>query len=112
MAIDFTARNLVEEATDLVDDMTDEELNRFVDYIRYTMKDRANRRNAKARATIQVGDRVKFAGKHKPAYLNGMTGEIVEKRQTRLIVLLDHGPVGKFRSGKVLAQASGLEVIS
>src|SRR5690348_16599580 len=102
----------VQAAMDMVDQMTDTQLNSFVDYIRYTLKDRANRRNAKARALIRVGDRVKFAGKMKPAYLEGLTGEVIEKRQTRVLVKLDRGPTKKFTSGGVLANPSSLEVIS
>lgn len=102
----------VQEGMDLVDNMTDEELNNFVDYIRYAMKDRSNRRNARALATVSVGDRVKLSGKYKPLYLTGMTGVVVEKKNTRVLVKLDAGPVGKFRSGKVLTTPAGLEVIS
>lgn len=101
----------VQQATDLVDQMTDEELNKFVDYIRFAMKDRANRRNAKAKAAINIGDKVKLAGNYKPAYLMGLTGKVVEMKQTRVLVQLDCGPVGKFRSGKVLTTPGGLEVI-
>ena len=72
-------KTAVEEAIELVDSMTDAELNKFVDYIRFTMKDRANRRNAKARAQIGIGDTVKLAGSYKPAYLNGQTGEVYGK---------------------------------
>lgn len=111
MSIDST-NNKVQQSMDLVDDMTDEELNSFVDYIRYTMKERARRRNAQAQATVKVGDRVRLAGKYRPQYLTGLTGEVVEKKQTRVTVKLDCGPVGKFRSGKVLATPAGLEVIS
>lgn len=97
---------------DLIDTLTDEELNKLVDYIRYTMKERARRRNAVAKANINVGDRVRLAGMYKPQYSIGMTGEVIEKKQTRVLVKLDSGPVGKFRSGKVLTTPSGLEVIS
>lgn len=102
----------VQDAQNLVDDMTDEELNLFVDYIRYTMKERARRRNALAQSVVKVGDRVKLSGKYKPQYLTGLTGEVVEKRQTRVVVKLDCGPVGKFRSGQVITTPSGLEVLS
>lgn len=94
-----------------VGEMTDAELNKFVDFIRGEMKDRANRRNRIAKANINIGDRVKLAGSYKPAYLTGMTGEIIEIKQTRVLVKLDQGPVGKFRSGKVLTTPSGLQVI-
>lgn len=101
----------VQDAQNLVDTMTDEELNLFVDYIRYTMKERARRRNALAQSTVKVGDKVRFAGRHRPQYLIGLTGVVEERRQTRVVVKLDCGPVGKFRSGRVVAPPHGLEVI-
>ena len=101
----------VRKGMDLIDDMTDEELTSLVDYLRYVLKDRANRRNMKARAEVQVGDKVKFAGRLKPQYLTGMTGVVTEKRQTRILVKLDRGPTKKFRTGEVLANPSSLEVI-
>jgi hypothetical protein len=101
----------VQQGMDLVDNMTDEELNNFVDYIRYALKDRSARRNAKAKALVSVGDRVRLAGKYKPAYLMGLTGVITEKRQTRVVVKLDRGPVGKFKSGTVITTPAGLEII-
>lgn len=97
------------EATE---ELTDEELNRYVDWLRAHMKDRANRRNAKARALVQVGQRVRLAGNYKPQYLTGMTGEIIELKDKRVLVRLDNGPTGKFRSGNVLTNPSGLEILS
>lgn len=101
----------VEQGIALVSDMTDEELNRLVDYIRGEYKERANARNRKARATLQVKDKVMFAGKMKPQYLTGLTGEIVEIRQTRMVVLLDRGPTKKFTNGRVVANPSSLKKI-
>lgn len=95
-----------------VGEMTDAELNRFVDFIRDEMKDRARRRNREARATIKVGDKVKLSGSYKPQYLTGMTGVVTEFKSTRVVVKLDAGPVGKFRSGNVVTNPSGLEVLS
>ena len=102
----------VKAGVDLIDDMTDEELNALVDYVKFTLKDRARRRNAQAQTVIQVGDRVRLAGSYKPQYLMGLTGKVVEKKQTRVVVELDRGPVKKFRSGRVITSPSGLEVIS
>lgn len=97
---------------EVTEQLTDEELSSYVDWLRVHMKDRANRRNAKAKALIKVGDRVRLAGNYKPQYLNGQTGVVVEKKQTRVLVKLDCGPLKKFRSGQVLTTPSGLEVIT
>ena len=94
-------KDTVGEAIELVDLMTDAQLNKFVDYIRFTMKDRANRRNAKAKAALNVGDRVKIAGNVKPQYMAGQTGVITEILQTRVVMKFDKGPMGKFKSGSV-----------
>lgn len=112
MAIDFTNRDPVEEATCMVNEMTDDQLNKFVDFIREEMKDRARRRNRLAKASLNVGNKVIIAGKMKPAYLTGLTGVVEDIRQTRVTVKLDKGPVGKFRSGKVVINPSALQVIS
>lgn len=101
----------MEELISLTEGLTDRELTNYVDWLRTHMKDRANRRNAKAKAIIQVGDKVVFAGKLKPQYLIGLTGVVTEKRQSRILVKLDRGPTKKFRSGEVLANPSSLEVI-
>jgi hypothetical protein len=101
----------MEELISLTEGLTDQELTNYVDWLRTHMKDRANRRNAKAKALVQVGDKVIFAGKLKPQYLIGLTGVVTEKRQSRILVKLDCGPVKKFRSGEVLANPSSLEVI-
>lgn len=104
--------NKVQQGVELIDSMTDEELNSLVDYIRVTYKTRSAQRNAKARAELSVGCRVKLVGNYKPQYLKGLTGTVTEFKNTRISVKLDCGPVGKFRSGIVLATAGGLEVIN
>ena len=101
----------MQELINLTEELTDEELSEYVDWLRSHMKDRANRRNAKARALIKVGDRVRIAGKTKPQYLMGMTGEVIEKRQSRVTIKLDRGPTKKFRSGQVIISPSILEVV-
>jgi hypothetical protein len=101
----------LQKAIDLVDELTDEEFHSLIDYIRSTVKSRAARKNAMAQARIKVGTRVRFEGPRKPQYLSGLTGVVEEKRQTRVLVKLDRGPVGKFRNGKVLTHAGGLGVM-
>lgn len=107
----MTDKTKVEVGIDIVESLTDEELNQLVDFIRDEYKTRARKRNARAKAQMTKGTRVRLAGNRKPAYLSGMTGTIEEVRQTRVLVKLDEGPVGKFRSGKVLTAAGSLEMI-
>ena len=102
----------VVQATALIDEMTDDELNRLVDYVRDELKDRARRRNRLAKAKIKIDDKVKIAGKTKPAYLQGLTGVIIEIRDTRVLMKFDDGPIGKFKSGNVLINPAILEVLS
>lgn len=100
----------IDAAIGQVNLMTDQDLNTFVDFIRDEMKDRQRRRNRVAKANIQVGDKVRIAGKMKPAYLTGLTGVITEKLQTRVVLKLDQGKVGKF-SGSIRINPSALEKI-
>lgn len=101
----------VVQATVLIGEMTDSELDRLVDYVRDELRDRARRRNRLAKAQLNIGDRVKIAGKTKPQYLQGMTGEIIEIRQSRVLMKFDRGPIKKFRSGNVLINPAILEKI-
>lgn len=103
--------NKVQQGMELIDSMTSEELSQLVDYIRVVFKTKRTQDNARAQAMLKVGDRVRLTGTYKPQYLQGLTGEIVDKKQTRVTVKLDKGPVGKFRSGKVIATPAGLTVI-
>jgi preprotein translocase subunit YajC len=105
-------QNKVDEGVKLVDSMTPEELNQLVDYIRVVFKTKRQQANARAQAGLKVGDKVQLTGSYKPAYLQGLTGTVTEKRNTRVTVQLDDGPIGKFRSGNVIATPSGLTVIS
>lgn len=101
----------VEMAITATEELTDQELTDYVDWLREHMKDRSRRRNAKAKALIQVGDHVRIAGRMKPQYLTGLTGKVVEKRQSRVTVLLDRGPTKKFTTGRVILTPASLEVI-
>lgn len=104
--------NKVQEGVDLVDSMTDQELNQLVDYIRVAYKTRAAARNAKAKAALEVGSRVRITGRTKPQYLSGLTAEVTGFGDSRVNIKLDCGPVGKFRSGTLKCPAGMLEVIS
>lgn len=93
----------------LVDDMTPEELDSLVDYIRVVFKSKRQQNAARSFAALAVGDRVQFHGNLRPQYLIGLTGEVVEKRNSRILVALDRGPTKKFATGRVLAQPSSLK---
>lgn len=95
----------------LVDELNDDEFSRLIDYIRVEVKQRQRKRNAKARAALEVGTKVRFRGPTRPQYLTGLTGEVIELKESRVLVKLDHGPVGKFKSGRILAQPGSLEVL-
>lgn len=102
----------VQEGIALIDTMTDEELNRLIDFIRVEIKDRARRKANQVRATLEVGTKVQYVGNLKPKYLIGLTGEIVEFKDSRVVVKLDHGPVGKFTTGRLLSNPASLKVLS
>lgn len=105
------AKNRVQEGIELIDAMDADELNQLIDYIRETVKAKRSQANAKAKAALEVGDRVRLTGRYKPQYLQGLTGKVVEKLNTRVVVQLDR-PVGKFTTGEVHTNAAGLTVIN
>jgi hypothetical protein len=101
----------VRKGMDLVDEMTTEELDSLVDYIRAVFKTKKAQDAARVRASLDKGDPVRIVGNTKPQYLSGLTGRVHEKRQTRITVKLDRGPVGKFRSGIVICPPQMLQKI-
>ena len=103
--------NKVQQGIELVSEMSDDELNRLVDYIRQEYKNRKHLKAAKARAALKLHDRVIITGTTKPQYLSGMTGTLEEFRDSRVTVKLDSGPVGKFRNGRVVCSPAMLEKI-
>lgn len=105
------SKTKVQQGIDLIDSMDDDEMNALIDYIRSSIKMRRSQRDAKARAALTVGSRVRIKGPTKPQYLAGMTAEVVEFRQTRVKLKLEAGTVGKFRNGIVIASPGILEVI-
>lgn len=66
---------------------------------------------AVAARELRVGMRVKFKSGRRPAYLSGETGIIEEFRSTRLLIKLDRGPVGKFKSGRVIATPLSIDIL-
>lgn len=57
---------------------------------------------------LGLGD-VVVIGAVRPQYLQGMTGQIVEKQGRKIHVKLDAGPTRKFRSGVVICNAAALK---
>lgn len=102
--------NKVQQGVELIDSMDDDELNRLVDYIRASYKNRRSERNAKARAELAPNDRVMITGQTKPKYLSGMTATVVALRDVRVEIKLDR-PAGKFRNGIVYCSPGILKKI-
>jgi hypothetical protein len=100
----------VRKGMDLVDEMDADELSSLVDYIRMVYKSKRSMDKARAFATLREGDHVRL-GNIQPLYLQGLTGVIEEKRQTRITVKLDRGPTKKFRSGSVVCTPTSLTKI-
>lgn len=63
---------------------------------------------AVAFATLQIDDKVRLKGL-RPKYVNGMTAKVVDKKRTKLVVILDK-PTGRFM-GRVTVPADCLEKI-
>jgi len=57
-----------------------------------------------------IGTRVRFNSTVRPTYLRGMTGKVIGKKVSKLLVQLDNGPVGRF-GGSIRVPAALLEVM-
>lgn len=93
-----------------IDEMNDKQLLAMAEYINTI---RVQRRQALARklaATLEEGTRVRFTG-GKPRYLTGQLGTVIERKGSKALIRLDHGPQGKFRDGRVLAPLTLLEAV-
>lgn len=110
MGIDFEEHNKVQKGRDLVDEMTADELDQLVDYIREVFKSKRNQDAARVRASLKQGDRVQLTN-IKPQYLKGLTGVITEFRTSRITVKLDRGPTRKFASGNVICSPGSITKI-
>lgn len=99
----------VQEGMDLIDSMDKSELDALTDYIRHVYKSKHAMDRARAFASLREKDPVQIVGQTKPQYLEGLTGVITSKRQTRIVVKLDRGPIGKFRSGNVICAPTMLK---
>lgn len=56
--------------------------------------------SAKALATLNVGDRVRFNHHTRPQYLRGVKGVVIELDQHTATICV-HQPIGRFHSGEV-----------
>lgn len=64
-----------------------------------------------AMGNLEVGMRCMFPSSTRPQYLARQLCTVVEIRQTRVLVKLDNGPMGKFRSGRVLTNPASLVIL-
>jgi hypothetical protein len=98
--------NLIE---DIINGNYDDQLEAISDAVHSRKKIARSKKKAVAMATIKVGDKVTLKNLN-PKYVNGSVGKIIEKRRTKLVVILDK-PVGRFGAGPVTVPADCLEVI-
>jgi len=70
------------------------------------------RSRAEMMGKLEPGTLVAFNDNVRPTYLRGSTGRVVEFRQTRVTIELTHGPVGKFRSGRIVTDPSLVHIIA
>lgn len=63
-------------------------------------------------AKLQVGTKVRMGTDLRPQYLRNRTGVVESFRNTRMVVKLDCGPIGKFRSGKVVTPIDAVTVLA
>ena len=61
---------------------------------------------------LQIGTRVMMSGTLKPQYLQRQLGTVEEMRDTRIVVKLDRGPMGKFRTGRVVCNPSTIVILA
>lgn len=71
----------------------------------------ADRRNAQALASFEVGDRVRINHHARPLYLHAATGTVTGWVGQKIVVQLDH-PVGRFTSGQLRCPPLILEPLS
>jgi hypothetical protein len=60
---------------------------------------------------LEKGMRVMFPNNTKPKYLSRQLATVEDKKDTRVLVKLDRGPQGKFRTGRVWVPAGMLTIL-
>lgn len=68
-------------------------------------------KGAEIAKNLKVGDKIRLPANCKPKYLARQTAVVKDIKDTRAHVLLDRGPMGKFRNGIVVVPFSLLELI-
>lgn len=91
-------------------DATDAQLEAVTRSINNIRNARRQIKANKVAMQLEIGTKVRFTG-GRPQYLAGRTGRIVNFRQTKVLVKLDCGPIGKFRNGEVVTPLTLLEVV-
>jgi hypothetical protein len=86
----------------------DSELEGILEAVHQRRKLMRGATKAVAFATLQIGDKVRLKGL-RPKYVNGSTAEVVDKKRTKLVVVLDK-PTGRFM-GRVTVPADCLDKI-
>lgn len=89
----------------------DDQLEPLKDAVIYRMEAKRIEQRRRIMAKAEVGRRVVLGAYGKPKYLHSQTGEIEAIRQSKLVIKLDCGPIGKFRSGRVICPASAIEFL-
>ena len=99
------------EALNALNNMTPEQLLEINKSAADLYKMRRRQEGRQKMNELKVGTRVILSGVNKPAYLNNQLATIEEIRQTRVVVKLDRGPMGKFKTGRVVLNPALLTVL-
>lgn len=65
---------------------------------------------AELRLTLKVGSIVRISSTCKPKYLARQRGEIIQMKGDKVLLKMDAGPQGKFRTGQIWCPLSLIEV--
>lgn len=110
MVLSAKAMNTI---TDALDRCTVDQLLTLNRSINARHKVLARMADAEMLGQIQRGSkvRVKYGSGIRPQYIQGLSGTIEEFRTTRVVMKLDRGPVGKFKSGRIVGSPGLFEMI-
>lgn len=96
---------------DFVDQANEHQIREIINAVVERQKVLRRRKEREVRSQIKVGSTVKFGTNCKPKYLNHQRAKVLEIQQSRVLVELEKGPMGKFRSGRVLAHFASLILV-
>jgi len=94
--------------TAILEGKHDSELEAILEAVHQRRKLMRGASKAVAMVSLKIGDKVRLKGLS-PKYVNGSTAKIVDKKRTKLVVVLDT-PVGRFK-GRVTVPADCLEKV-